>query len=491
MPSFQSLLPKSVIILWICNCLLGITIAVKQIWIPYMNAENTAYSNILSDPFDGTTMPIAYIPDWTKTENQDKSKRFEDIAISEYLPIPLYDALSLGDTTLNSKSSTILHYTYITPYMGNYLHDYKEYVWGHLGVDIRAPIGTPVLSIANGVIVRANEADATGNKYIVVRHDQVNFNGKKTSIYSWYLHLSEILVSEGTKVKKGEMIGRVGMTGIATTPHLHLQIDTNDSPFHPYWHFSSSEAKNAGLWFFDAINTGLNKNLAERYTIHPMNFINQFLWGSQESFSSAPEIPKNTPIQTGDTSPSQTLIASYIPSEEKTCTRKRYSDVAEKSTLGAMLYPLIDKKCLFQDVWNTLRPKETITKQEAIRTILDYYEKIPSNGTSPFLDIPIGDSFQWYALTASRFGILEGNYAYSNKIITKEEFVDILMKVGRPGKNPSGIQIYSDVTSMNPYYESVQDYGFLTRARWGKFWANTILTRSTMIQILASLSKKK
>ncbi len=453
-----------------------------------MNAENTAYSQIVSDPFDGTTMPIAYIPDWTKTENQDKWRRFEDIAMSEYLPIPLYDALSLGDTTTVSKPSTILHYTYITPYMGNYLHDYKEYVWGHLGIDIRAPIGTPVLSIANGVIVRANEADATGNKYIVVRHDQVNLNGKKTSLYSGYLHLSEILVNEGTKVKRGEMIGRVGMTGIATTPHLHLQIDTSDSPFHPYWHFSSNEAKNAGLWFFDAINTGLNKNLAERYTIHPMNFINQFLWGSQEIFSSAPPEPATPKTET---LPSQTLIASYIPNEEKTCTKKRYSDVAEKSTLGSMLYPLIDKKCLFQDLGNTLRPKESITKQEAIRTILDYYEKIPSNGTSPFLDIAIGDSFQGYAITASRYAILNGNYAYGNKIITKEEFVDMLMKAGRPGKNPSSIQIYTDVSAMNPYYESVQDYGFLTRARWGKFWANTILTRSTMIQILSSLSKKK
>jgi hypothetical protein len=40
-------------------------------------------------------MPITYIPDWSKSENQDKSKRFEDIAISDYLPIPQYDALSL------------------------------------------------------------------------------------------------------------------------------------------------------------------------------------------------------------------------------------------------------------------------------------------------------------------------------------------------------------------------------------------------------------
>lgn len=94
-------------------------------------------------------MPIAYIPDWTKVENQDKSKRFEDISISEYVPIPSYDPITLLDTKNTSKSSTILHYTYITEYMGSYRLNYKEYDGSHLGVDIRAPIGTPILSIAN------------------------------------------------------------------------------------------------------------------------------------------------------------------------------------------------------------------------------------------------------------------------------------------------------------------------------------------------------
>jgi hypothetical protein len=93
-----------------------------------MQAGNDAYTKILSDPFDGTIMPIAYIPDWTKIQIQDKSQRFENIPISEYLPIPLYDALSLRDTSSQTKASTILHYTYTTPYMGNYRLDYKEHV---------------------------------------------------------------------------------------------------------------------------------------------------------------------------------------------------------------------------------------------------------------------------------------------------------------------------------------------------------------------------
>lgn len=60
-----------------------------------MNAGNDGYTKIVSDPFNGTVMPIAYIPDWTHTANQDKTKRFEDIAISEYIPLPSYDPMAV------------------------------------------------------------------------------------------------------------------------------------------------------------------------------------------------------------------------------------------------------------------------------------------------------------------------------------------------------------------------------------------------------------
>jgi murein DD-endopeptidase MepM/ murein hydrolase activator NlpD len=114
-----------------------------------MDAGSDAYTRVRSDPFDGTTMPISYIPNWTKTEYQNKALRFEEIPISDYIATPLYDALSLANTQINTKTSQIIHYTYITPYMGSYRLNYKENDGSHLGVDIRAPIGTPVLSIAN------------------------------------------------------------------------------------------------------------------------------------------------------------------------------------------------------------------------------------------------------------------------------------------------------------------------------------------------------
>ena len=136
-----------------------------------MNASNSTYSNIASEPFDGTIMPILYIPDWSKSQYQNKTTQFLDVPLSDYISLPAYDPLALLDIKNTSKQSLISHYTYITTYMGSYRLNYREYDGSHNAIDIRAPIGTPVLSIANGVVVRTVEADATGNRFVVIRHD--------------------------------------------------------------------------------------------------------------------------------------------------------------------------------------------------------------------------------------------------------------------------------------------------------------------------------
>ncbi len=452
-----------------------------------MNAGNDSYTKIQSDPFDGTVMPIAYIPDWTKSENQDKSKRFEDINISEYIPIPQYDPIALLDTKNSTKASTILHYTYFTPYMWSYRLNYKEFDGSHNAIDIRVPIGTPVLSIANGIVVKIIEADGSGDRFIVIRHDGVNLEGKVQSLYSCYLHLSEILIQEGTKVRKGDMIGRTGMSGIATTPHLHIQIDTADAPFHPYWPFTSSDSRAAWLGFYDSINAWLGKENALKYSINPMSFINMYLGGTiVPTFSTAP-VTQWTEVVTDQ---GTKTIASYV-SENDPCTKKRYNDVGETSTLGKMLYPLVDKKCLFQKTDQSFSSKWYISQREAITNLMKFYGIVPSNGTSHFLDIPIGDAFQGYALVAYRRGLLDGNYAYPEKILSKWEFIELLVKIAQPEKNPSQIRIYNDVDPMNPHYKSAQDYWYMVRARGGKLYTENILTRANMVQMLAAIQQKK
>jgi murein DD-endopeptidase MepM/ murein hydrolase activator NlpD len=95
----------------------------------------------------------------------------------------------------------------------------------HAGVDLRAALGTPVENVADGVVLRAEHADAYG-KVIDIEHD----NG----IVSRYAHLSQINVVVGDRVLSGQVIGLVGSTGRSTGPHLHYETRVDGRPIDPY-----------------------------------------------------------------------------------------------------------------------------------------------------------------------------------------------------------------------------------------------------------------
>ena len=85
----------------------------------------------------------------------------------------------------------------------------------HQGVDLAAPIGTPVLA-ARGGIVETTGTDRVYGNYIVLKHDN--------NTQSLYAHLSAIDVKMGMRVEKGNTIGKVGTTGWSTGPHLHFEM---------------------------------------------------------------------------------------------------------------------------------------------------------------------------------------------------------------------------------------------------------------------------
>jgi murein DD-endopeptidase MepM/ murein hydrolase activator NlpD len=91
----------------------------------------------------------------------------------------------------------------------------KEYR-PHLGIDYGAPAGTPVQTIGDGKVVFAGAKGGDGN-LVKVQHG----NGYTT----YYMHLSRILVRNGQHVEQGQRIGLVGMTGLATGPHLDFRIE--------------------------------------------------------------------------------------------------------------------------------------------------------------------------------------------------------------------------------------------------------------------------
>jgi murein DD-endopeptidase MepM/ murein hydrolase activator NlpD len=88
----------------------------------------------------------------------------------------------------------------------------------HLGTDYGAPVGTPVQSIGAGRVESAGRKGGDGNM-VKIAHSQ----GYETM----YLHLSRIFVHVGERVEIGKTIGLVGMTGLATGPHLDFRIEKN------------------------------------------------------------------------------------------------------------------------------------------------------------------------------------------------------------------------------------------------------------------------
>jgi murein DD-endopeptidase MepM/ murein hydrolase activator NlpD len=104
------------------------------------------------------------------------------------------------------------------------LHPVLREVRAHLGVDYRAPAGAPVVAVADGVVVSAGLSGGAG-RLVHLRHA----NGFETE----YLHLSAIAVRAGARVRQGELVGRVGSSGLATGPHLDYRLKKNGAFINP------------------------------------------------------------------------------------------------------------------------------------------------------------------------------------------------------------------------------------------------------------------
>lgn len=87
----------------------------------------------------------------------------------------------------------------------------------HYGVDYGAPVGTPVMTTADGVVVESRYKNGEG-KFVRIRHS--------SSVETYYLHLSRFAsgIRKGTKVTQGDVIGYVGSTGMSTGPHLDYRV---------------------------------------------------------------------------------------------------------------------------------------------------------------------------------------------------------------------------------------------------------------------------
>jgi murein DD-endopeptidase MepM/ murein hydrolase activator NlpD len=130
-----------------------------------------------------------------------------------------------GNSLRKSFLKAPLKYTRITSLPSTQrLHPILNIRKPHLGIDYAAPTGTPVYSVGEGVIFKTGFNSQRG-KYIVIRHP---------GLYrTEYLHLDTIRrgIKEGVRIQRGDLIGNVGSTGLATGPHLEFRFWKNDRVF--------------------------------------------------------------------------------------------------------------------------------------------------------------------------------------------------------------------------------------------------------------------
>ncbi|MGI6361678.1 MAG: murein hydrolase activator EnvC family protein [Bacillota bacterium] len=119
-----------------------------------------------------------------------------------------------------SLSMPIANYSCISANYGYYPSGGK-----HTGIDFAAPIGTPIYSAGNGVVISVKYLNYSYGYHVIIDH------GNRIS--TLYAHMSSISVSPGQTVSAGQKIGGVGSTGRSTGPHLHFEVRVNGNHTNP------------------------------------------------------------------------------------------------------------------------------------------------------------------------------------------------------------------------------------------------------------------
>lgn len=118
----------------------------------------------------------------------------------------------------------------VTSGFGKRYHPILKRLRTHTGVDITAPKGTPVYATADGTVTSESPGGGYGLT-IIINHGY--------TYKTLYAHLSKKAVKPGQKVKRGQVIGYVGSTGMSTGAHLHYEVIKNGQRVNPVYYFNA------------------------------------------------------------------------------------------------------------------------------------------------------------------------------------------------------------------------------------------------------------
>lgn len=135
-------------------------------------------------------------------------------------------------TDIYSRSDAVLNMTYPVPGHYNLSAGYPNYSNGkyHGGIDFPCPMATTVVAAQSGVVISVKHMDTSYGYYVMIYHGT---DAKGRKIVTLYAHNSQILVSVGESVAKGQQIARSGSTGNSTGPHCHFEIRMNNARTNP------------------------------------------------------------------------------------------------------------------------------------------------------------------------------------------------------------------------------------------------------------------
>lgn len=118
--------------------------------------------------------------------------------------------------------------TRIASGFGMRVHPILKIYRPHNGLDFTAPTGVPIYATADGVVKTAENGSGFGN-HVVINHGY--------GFETLYGHMVRIKAHAGEKVKRGEVIGYVGSTGLSSGPHCHYEVHRNGVPIDPIYYF--------------------------------------------------------------------------------------------------------------------------------------------------------------------------------------------------------------------------------------------------------------
>src|SRR2546422_378360 len=136
-----------------------------------------------------------------------------------------YDSLSSHQARLAATPSIMPTRGWLTSaFMAERVHPILHLARPHEGIDVTAPMGAEIEAPASGIVTDVKWEEGYGNM-VTLDHGY--------GLVTRYAHCSKILVARGHRVKRGQVIAKVGSTGLSTGPHLHYEVWVNHKPVDP------------------------------------------------------------------------------------------------------------------------------------------------------------------------------------------------------------------------------------------------------------------